>query len=195
MPPYIIFSDKTLIDMCVKVPQNKAEMLNVSGVGAMKFEKYGQRFLNAIEEYQLSHPGVVISMYEEEEVEPVNKKNIKKKRTKTAFYINAEDAKNFTFKDLYFISDIKDELNRITTAENTKKASTTSIWEYLVSLELVEERNINGSYIKVQTDKGLQMGIKTVERTSQAGYSYTLLMYPRAVQGMIVDYFIGEREG
>ncbi len=195
LPPYIIFSDKTLIDMCVKVPQNKAEMLNVSGVGAMKFEKYGQRFLNAIEEYQLSHPGVVISMYEEEEVEPVNKKNIKKKRTKTAFYINAEDAKNFTFKDLYFISDIKDELNRITTAENTKKASTTSIWEYLVSLELVEERNINGSYIKVQTDKGLQMGIKTVERTSQAGYSYTLLMYPRAVQGMIVDYFIGEREG
>lgn len=195
LPPYIIFSDKTLIDMCVKVPQNKAEMLNVSGVGAMKFEKYGQMFLNAIEEYQLSHPGVVISMYEEEEVEPVNKKNIKKKRTKTAFYINAEDAKSFTFKDLYFISDIKDELNRITTAENTKKASTTSIWEYLVSLELVEERNINGSYIKVQTDKGLQMGIKTIERTSQAGYSYTLLMYPRAVQGMIVDYFIGEREG
>lgn len=48
MPPYIIFSDKTLIDMCVREPQNKAEMLNVTGVGEVKFVKYGQRFLDAI---------------------------------------------------------------------------------------------------------------------------------------------------
>jgi len=49
-PPYIVFSDKTLIDMCVRVPRNKSEMLNVSGVGAVKFDKYGQRFLDAIKE-------------------------------------------------------------------------------------------------------------------------------------------------
>ena len=52
VPPYIVFSDKTLIDMCVKLPQNMQEMLNVSGVGAMKLEKYGQRFLDAIDEFQ-----------------------------------------------------------------------------------------------------------------------------------------------
>lgn len=50
MPPYIVFSDKTLIDMCVRVPRNKSEMLNVSGVGTVKFDKYGQRFLDAIKE-------------------------------------------------------------------------------------------------------------------------------------------------
>ena len=50
MPPYIIFSDKTLIDMAAKVPQNKEEMLNVSGVGEVKFDKYGKRFLKAIKE-------------------------------------------------------------------------------------------------------------------------------------------------
>lgn len=64
VPPYIIFSDKTLIDMCVKVPQNKAEMLNVSGVGAMKFEKYGQRFLDEVHRFQLNKPNVVISITE-----------------------------------------------------------------------------------------------------------------------------------
>lgn len=48
MPPYIIFSDKTLIDMCVKKPTNKDEMLNVSGVGEHKFAKYGERFIEAI---------------------------------------------------------------------------------------------------------------------------------------------------
>lgn len=62
VPPYIIFSDKTLIDMCVKTPQNKEEMLNVSGVGAAKFQKYGQKFLDEIHTYQLQHPDAVISI-------------------------------------------------------------------------------------------------------------------------------------
>ena len=52
MPPYIIFSDKTLIDMAAKKPSSKPEMLNVSGVGENKFAKYGERFLEVIEEYR-----------------------------------------------------------------------------------------------------------------------------------------------
>ena len=52
MPPYIIFSDKTLIDMAAKMPASKPEMLDVSGVGENKFAKYGQRFLEVIEEYR-----------------------------------------------------------------------------------------------------------------------------------------------
>lgn len=52
MPPYIIFSDKTLIDMAAKKPSSKPEMLDVSGVGENKFAKYGERFLEAIEEYK-----------------------------------------------------------------------------------------------------------------------------------------------
>ncbi|MCL2255021.1 MAG: DNA helicase RecQ [Lachnospiraceae bacterium] len=47
-PPYIVFSDKTLTDMCLKLPQSKDEMLTVSGVGEFKFEKYGERFLDAL---------------------------------------------------------------------------------------------------------------------------------------------------
>ncbi len=50
MPPYIIFSDKTLVDMCVKRPGNRKEMLQVSGVGENKFERYGGRFLERIAE-------------------------------------------------------------------------------------------------------------------------------------------------
>lgn len=48
VPPYIIFSDKTLVDMCVKLPFEKEEMLCVSGVGENKYEKYGDRFLQEI---------------------------------------------------------------------------------------------------------------------------------------------------
>ena len=54
VPPYIIFSDKTLIDMCVKLPENEDQFLDVSGVGAHKLEKYGERFLKVIGEFKES---------------------------------------------------------------------------------------------------------------------------------------------
>ena len=52
VPPYMIFSDKTLHDMCVKLPQSKEEMLKVSGVGEVKYEKYGNAFLDILISYQ-----------------------------------------------------------------------------------------------------------------------------------------------
>lgn len=52
VPPYIVFSDKTLVLMCALHPKTKEEMLKVSGVGEHKFEKYGERFLNKIAENQ-----------------------------------------------------------------------------------------------------------------------------------------------
>lgn len=48
VPPYIVFSDKTLIHMCIVRPRLKAQMLTVSGVGEFKYEKYGERFLECI---------------------------------------------------------------------------------------------------------------------------------------------------
>ena len=57
MPPYIIFSDKTLVDMCVKAPRNKAEMLQVTGVGENKFARYGERFLEEIASFTGGVPG------------------------------------------------------------------------------------------------------------------------------------------
>ena len=50
VPPYIVFSDKTLIHMCLLKPETKAGMLAVSGVGEFKYEKYGERFLSCVTE-------------------------------------------------------------------------------------------------------------------------------------------------
>jgi ATP-dependent DNA helicase RecQ len=50
VPPYIVFSDKTLVSMCMLKPTDRASMLEVSGVGEFKYEKYGERFLNCIGE-------------------------------------------------------------------------------------------------------------------------------------------------
>lgn len=48
VPPYIVFSDKTLTLISSAKPKSKDEMLSISGVGEFKFEKYGKRFLEII---------------------------------------------------------------------------------------------------------------------------------------------------
>jgi ATP-dependent DNA helicase RecQ len=51
VPPFVIFSDKTLHDMCIRQPSNDTEFLTVSGVGNSKLERYGQRFLAEINSF------------------------------------------------------------------------------------------------------------------------------------------------
>ena len=48
VPPYMVFADKTLAGMCVMRPVTRDEMLEVSGVGEHKLEKYGDRFLEIL---------------------------------------------------------------------------------------------------------------------------------------------------
>ena len=62
MPPYIIFNDKTLIDMCEKLPVDADTMLSVSGVGQNKLMKYGSRFTEEINKFVSEHPGVVTTL-------------------------------------------------------------------------------------------------------------------------------------
>lgn len=50
IPPYIVFSDKTLTHMCQIRPKSREEMLQVSGVGETKLAKYGERFLSVLNE-------------------------------------------------------------------------------------------------------------------------------------------------
>ena len=52
VPPFVIFSDQALQDMCVLLPSNEMEFLEVKGVGHSKLEKYGTIFLDAIKEYK-----------------------------------------------------------------------------------------------------------------------------------------------
>ena len=45
VPPYIVFSDKSISAMAKKLPKNDKEFLAISGVGEQKLEKYGKRFI------------------------------------------------------------------------------------------------------------------------------------------------------
>ncbi len=50
IPPYIVFSDKTLKDLSAKKPQTREEMLEVHGIGAVKYDRYGEAFLEELKQ-------------------------------------------------------------------------------------------------------------------------------------------------
>ncbi|WP_216827764.1 DNA helicase RecQ [Alkalihalobacterium elongatum] len=52
VPPYLIFSDKTLREMSKAIPITTEELLQVNGVGQQKLQKYGEQFLNALQPFK-----------------------------------------------------------------------------------------------------------------------------------------------
>ena len=55
VPPYVIFSDKTLVEMAAYYPQSVTSLLNISGVGQVKLRQYGDAFLEVIKAYCEKH--------------------------------------------------------------------------------------------------------------------------------------------
>ncbi|MGD9564012.1 MAG: DNA helicase RecQ [Pyrinomonadaceae bacterium] len=55
VPPYVVFADTSLIEMATYLPQNEIEMKRISGVGDLKYAKYGKAFLDEIQRYCALH--------------------------------------------------------------------------------------------------------------------------------------------
>ncbi|HQN18421.1 MAG TPA: DNA helicase RecQ [Syntrophobacteraceae bacterium] len=51
MPPFVIFSDVSLVGMAAELPTDDEAFLNIHGVGTHKLERYGEQFLAVIREY------------------------------------------------------------------------------------------------------------------------------------------------
>ena len=56
VPPYIIFSDRTLHEMCRRFPAALADMRTINGVGGVKLERYGEDFVREIKNYLEENP-------------------------------------------------------------------------------------------------------------------------------------------
>lgn len=92
VPPFVVFSDDSLRDMCVKLPQTSEDMLTVKGVGAFKKEKYGERFVNEISQYLMDYsdyaPEILVEKETENEIKP------RKKSEKNSHLLTYEMYKN-----------------------------------------------------------------------------------------------------
>lgn len=57
IPPYVIFSDRTLVEMATYFPQSLESLMDINGVGAIKLQRYGKIFLELIQAY-CAHCGI-----------------------------------------------------------------------------------------------------------------------------------------
>lgn len=221
MPPYIIFNDKTLIDMSAKVPMTQQEMLMVSGVGDNKYAKYGERFMavitSMVEEYPellknkktattsnsmtvnadgsriVNGAKVENAVSGEDGVEAGNgtiSARSNRKARKQEFHLLREEAEQYVYVEYAYISEIKDEMNRICTRDNIKKVSTKVLLEILIDKEFITEIENEGRYEKTPTEKGYESGIKVLDKVSEKGNAYKSLVYPENIQKMLVEHFV-----
>ena len=58
VPAYVVFTDATLKEICLKKPATRAEFLNIRGVGEAKAEKYADGFIKIINTYSEENVGV-----------------------------------------------------------------------------------------------------------------------------------------
>jgi ATP-dependent DNA helicase RecQ len=83
VPPYVIFSDKTLAEMAAYYPQSMMSLLNISGVGQVKSRQYGEVFLGIIKAYCEKH-----------ELKEKQKETIREKTDSSRRYVMVAEAYN-----------------------------------------------------------------------------------------------------
>lgn len=192
LPPYLIFSDKTLVDMCVKFPMNRQEMFLVAGVGEYKYEKYGERFLACIREYSggkkeklyFGEPGeAVVSSHNAGRRE-------RGRKQKADFYITEEMQRKVLYSKDSYLGDFVEQLNGLRDESTTKRLAASKILEWLKEEGYVESRRIDGRFYDRPTQKGEAVGIHVGMRVSAKGYEYETLCYGEQVQRMIVEKYL-----
>ena len=189
VPPYVVFSDKTLIDMSVRAPRDEAAFLAVSGVGEAKRRKYGARFLAAIGAFFAENPGAVTSIDVGEDPAAPAKKP---KTPKGPFRLAPGDADRFRFDGAYTVSELRDELNRISSAENVKKLYAADLLRLLEAWGYIEENRRGGGAFQIPTEKGIAKGIGTEQVLSRTGVAYSVPTCSAEVQREILAHYGGE---
>ncbi len=192
LPPYLIFSDRTLIDMCVKLPMDRQEMLAVVGVGEHKFEKYGERFLACIREYT-GGKREKFFFGEQKEVEAFPgglKKQERRRKEKVEFFLTEEMQTKIVYSQDCYLGDFVEQLNHLRDRGTTKRLTASGILKWLTEEGYVEVRKIEERFLDRPTKKGEEMGICVGTRVSAKGNAYETLCYGERIQRMIVEKYL-----
>lgn len=192
IPPYLIFSDKTLTDMCVKIPFTREEMLGVSGVGENKYKKYGERFISRILDFTGKRKEKLYFGELEEAVSGTEMKTTRKaaKAVKSEFYITPQQAQEFPYKERYLLPELAAALSESRNPDTMKKITGAEIFRYLESRDYVTEKRVDGRWKKIISEKGAEAGLFLAPRISKTGTEYEDVYYDERAQRMIVELYV-----
>lgn len=202
VPPYVVFSDKSLVHMCVLKPGTREEMLTVSGVGEFKYEKYGERFLNCVKNEAVtdeSTGAVFETGFADIEESELVKEEIKEKRgknKKSEFVLTNEIAEQIHYAEQTTLSDLVGQINDLRDDQVMKRLTNKWILQKLSEEGFLEDRVVNGRLFKTVSETGIGFGIQAINRLSEKGNEYEVLYYNEDAQREIVRKLLGEwKEG
>jgi ATP-dependent DNA helicase RecQ len=195
VPPFIICSDKTLKDMCAKLPRNSADMETVYGMGAQKIQSYGAAFAEIIDGFCRQHTdnemlgsglqSDVSAPDGAESVTTIKKSSPVRKRD---FYVEPDRLDEVELTDICKVSDLANSINALNQGSGMKKITAAFINDILLQNGYIEEFTLDdGTKTKRVTQKGLEAGIREEERRAKYGRKFYALTHTRESQMMIID--------
>ena len=192
VPPYIICSDKTLKDMCAKLPRDKEQLADVYGMGEQKIQNYGESFVTAVNSFVADNPNpsgsttgerpqTVLSDEEAAETGSTRKK-------KLPFYIEPQRLDEVELTDKCRLTELTNKINELCPADKEhKKLAASFINELLIAEGYLEEVTEDGNKIKRVTEKGRSVGIDEEERKAKFGGSYYAITHSKQSQQAIME--------
>ena len=192
VPPYIICSDKTLKDMCAKLPRDKEQLADVYGMGEQKIQNYGEAFVTAVNSFVADNPNpsgsttgerpqTVLSDEEAAETGSTRKK-------KLPFYIEPQRLDEVELTDKCRLTELTNKINELCPADKEhKKLAASFINELLIAEGYLEEVTEGENKIKRVTEKGRSVGIDEEERMAKFGGSYYAITHSKQSQQVIIE--------
>ena len=192
VPPYIICSDKTLKDICAKLPRDKEQLADVYGMGEQKIQNYGEAFVTAVNSFVADNPNpsgsttgerpqTVLSDEEAAETGSTRKK-------KLPFYIEPQRLDEVELTDKCRLTELTNKINELCPADKEhKKLAASFINELLIAEGYLEEVTEGENKIKRGTEKGRSVGIDEEERKAKFGGSYYAITHSKQSQQMIIE--------
>ena len=165
VPAFVVFSDATLVDMCQKRPRTDDEMLDVSGVGQVKLERYARRFLEMLTNHDETADDAPPS--------PLPK------LTSNILLQEAE-----IINEPLPITRVADSINAVLLKYGEAKTTGTKLNATLIEGGYLEEID----KVKLPTELGKAAGITTVLRESSRG-DFTQCLFDAQAQKLIVENF------
>jgi len=168
VPAFVIFSDATLIDMCQKHPCTASELLTVSGVGQVKLQRYGERFLQVL--------------CKEERAAPAAEKP--PELTAELFLREFE-----TEEQPLQITRVADNINVVLIKYGRPKISGVKLNTMLLEAGFLQTTE----GVKLPTNSGEEIGITTVQRHSERG-EYTQCLFGADAQRVCAELVLNEMQ-
>ena len=192
VPPYIICSDKTLKDMCAKLPRDKEQLADVYGMGEQKIQNYGEAFVTAVNSFVADSPNPSGSTTGERpqtvlrDEEAAETGSTRKK--KLPFYIEPQRLDEVELTDKCMLTELTNKINELCPADKEhKKLAASFINELLIAEGYLEEVTEGENKIKRVTEKGRSVGIDEEERKAKFGGNYYAITHSKQSQQVIIE--------